>query len=132
MKKFKTLYEEINAESPIISIEKHHSNLNDKKTVNEINKNLDVMLTKSFSNLDDGLNSIKKILSMYSIQLPKIEYDNELKGNVNIPVSQFKSSGESHFNVTAPFREKDERHNFNMKYQIQNGIYKISAKISKL
>jgi predicted RNase H-like HicB family nuclease len=132
MKTFKQLYEEISTNVPVVSLEKNQVDLDDEQTVNEINRNLAITLEKAFSNLDEALNAAKKILSMYGIQLPKFDYSDLKKGKIVIPISQFKSSGESHYDVTAPFSERTEKHKFTFNYLLSGGIYDVEADVSDL
>ncbi len=132
MKTFKEfIYEQYNV--PIANVDKTEVDLNEPATVNEINKNLSIALSKDFSNIGDGLNAAKKILTMYGIELPQIHFKDLSKGKgvVTVPVGQFKSSGENHFNVTPPFGEKNEHHQFKFTYQLGNGVYDIHAEVTQ-
>jgi hypothetical protein len=116
---------------PVVSIEKTQVDLDDPNTVNEINKNLSIVLSKDFANIGEGLNAAKKVLTMYGIELPKIDFNHEDKGKEVISIGQYKSSGESHFNVTGPFQEKNEHHNFIFTYELKDGKYDVHAEVHK-
>lgn len=132
MKSFKEFISEMGYHVPVISIEKTEVDLNDDNTVNEINKNLSIALSKDFSNAGEGLNSAKKVLTMYGIELPEINFEHKEKGSVSVPISQFKSSGESHFNITPPMSEKNEKHKFIFNYELEDGTYDVSAEVKPL
>jgi hypothetical protein len=132
MKTFKEFISEISYNVPVVSIDKNQVDLDDENTVNELNKNLSIALSKDFSNSGEGLNAAKKILTMYGIELPEIDFKNKKEGSVSIPVSQYKSSGENHFDVTAPFTEKNEKHKFTFNYSLKDGKYDVSAEVTVL
>lgn len=132
MKTFKEFISEISYNVPVVSIDKNQVDIDDENTVNELNKNLSIALSKDFSNSGEGLNAAKKILTMYGIELPEIDFKNKKEGSVSIPISQYKSSGESHFSVTAPFTEKNEKHKFTFNYSLKDGKYDVSAEVSEL
>jgi len=132
MKTFREFISEISYNVPVVSIDKNQVDIDDENTVNELNKNLSIALSKDFSNSGEGLNAAKKILTMYGIELPEIDFKNKKEGSVSIPISQYKSSGESHFNVTAPFTEKNEKHKFTFNYSLKDGKYDVSAEVSEL
>lgn len=131
MKTFKQFISEAGVNVPVVSIEKTQVNINEPETVNEINKNLSIALSKDFVNCGEGLNAAKKVLTMYGIELPKIDFNHEGKGKVTVPISQFRSSGENHHNVTAPFGEKNEHHTFTFNYELKDGRYDVHAEVSR-
>jgi hypothetical protein len=130
MKKFKEFVLE-NYNAPIVSIEKTKVDLDDPETVNEINKNLSIATSIGFSDLGEAFDKIRKVLSMYSIELGKVEGTFAKKGSINIPISTHKSSGENHRNVTKPFGEFDEHHIFKFKFELVNGKYVVDAEVVK-
>lgn len=131
MKTFKQFYEEIIAGNvPVVSIEKNQVDLDDEETVNEVNRNLSLVLSKDFANATEGLNAARKILSMYGIELGDVNLKNDRKGKLTIPISQYKSSGESTIRITPPFFEKDARHEFTFIYELKDGKYDVHAEIA--
>lgn len=130
MKSFKTFVEE-NYNSPVVSIEKNHVNLDDGATLNELNKNLDIVLSVGFSDLDDALSKAKKILTMYGVEIGPININDERKGSLVIPITTHKDSGENFKNVSKPFGEFDENHIFKIDFERVDGIYKVSAGVTK-
>ena len=128
MKSFKSYISE-HYNFPVVSIEKHNVNLDDPSTLNELNKNIDIEMSVGFTNLGDALNKAKKVLSMYGIELDKVEFNDEKTGSLRIPFTTAKSSGESHKKVTAPFGEFNEHHIFKFDFNLVDGVYKISAEV---
>lgn len=133
MKSFKTFFSELQESYnvPVVSIEKTQVDLDNSETVNEINKNLSIALSKDFSSIEDGLNSAKKVLTMYGIELPKLEYKFARKGKISTEIGQYKSSGENIKDVTGPFREKNEFHNFSFEYELKDGKYDVKAEVKE-
>lgn len=134
MKTFKTFLKTLKESAfnvPVVSIEKTEVDLDNDDCINEINKNLSIVLTRDFSNVGDGLNTAKKVLSMYGIELPDVEVENNKKGTIKVSIAQFRSSGENHHNVTPPFFEKNEKHFFVYNYNLKDGKYDVSAEVYK-
>lgn len=130
MKTFKELLEDVATNVPVISIEKNEVDMDNVETVNEINRNLSMVLSKDFINVAEGLNSAKKILSMYGIELPDVKPRNDRKGTITTPIAQFRSSGEDHYTVTPPFYEKNHKHTFTYNYELKDGKYDVSAEVN--
>ena len=131
MKKFKDFVLEL-YHAPIISVEKHHNDISNEETINEINKNLSIALSVNFPNIEQGFDKAKKVLSMYGLELPSVKFKDEKKGSVNVPIAQKYSSGESIYDVTAPFQEKSpEKHYFVFSYVLEDGTYDIFAEVRK-
>ena len=131
MKTFRQYISELQANVPVISINRTMVDLDDPETVNEMNKNLSVALATGFSELGEALNKAKKILTMYGVEIGKVEDTYAKKGSLSIPISRHKSSGENHKNVTKPFGEFDEEHTFKFDFELIDGVYKIDAEVVK-
>lgn len=131
MKTFKKFVSEL-YHVPVISVEKHHNDISTEETINEINKNLSITLSMDFPNIEQGFDKAKKVLSMYGIEIPQEKFKNEKKGSIKVPITQKYSSGESIYDVTGPFQEKNpEKHYFVFSYVLENGKYDIFAEVRK-
>ena len=53
----------------------------------------------------------------------------EKKGSIVVSIGQYKTSGESHSNITGPFQEKNENHNFKFTYELKDGVYDIHSEV---
>lgn len=131
MKSFKEYISEIQCNAPIVSINKTMVDLDDPETVNEMNKNLSIATSAGFSELGEAFDKVRKILSMYSIELGKVQETFAKKGSLTVPISTHKSSGENHKNVTKPFGEFDENHIFKFNFELNNGRYDVKAEVIK-
>lgn len=132
MKSFKQFFSEVQLHVPIIPVEVTKFDLNDDATINELNKNLAVTMSVGFSNIEEAFNKVRKVLSMYSIQLPQTTFDDDMKGTIEVPLDQSEESGESHFDVTGPFQEKTKRHKLKFNYELKDGYYDANAEVVKL
>lgn len=132
MKTFKQFILEYGYDVPIVTIDKMNVDLDDDNTINEINKNLSITMARDFNNAEEGLNAAKKILTMYGIELPHLEFKNKTTGTISVPISQFSSSGENHYGVTPPFGEKTENHKFEYTYKQIDGRFDTKAKVIPL
>lgn len=124
--------EDIATNVPVVSIEKNQVDLDDEDTLNEINRNLSIILSRDFTSVGEGLTVAKKLLSMYGVELPYFEIKNNKKGVLTTPISQYRSSGESHFRITPPFYEKNFKNKFTYKYELKDGKYDVRAEVSRL
>jgi hypothetical protein len=127
MKSFKTLISEIQAHSPIVPVEATKFDLSTKEAVNEINKNLDTVLSVGFGSVGEAFNKVRKVLSMYRIELPQTEFNDEKRGSLEVPISQKDTSGENYYDVTGPNQEKVKDHKLKFSYKLLDGIYQTSA-----
>lgn len=130
MKSFKSFIEE-NYNSTVVSIEKNDVDLDNEETINELNKNLEIVLSVGFSNLESALNKAKKVLSMYGVEIGPVNINDEKKGSITIPITTHKDSGENFKFVSKPFGEFDENHIFKLSFERIDGIYKVSAGVNK-
>lgn len=130
MKNFKQFVSEL-YNTNVVSIEKNHNNINTEETLNELNKNLAIAVAGDFSNIGEALHKVKKILTMYGIEIGKVDISNEKSGNISIPVGKFSSSGEGFSKVTGPNQEDNETHRFNFKFSAKDGKYDVSASVVK-
>ena len=128
MKSYRTFISEL-YNAPLLSVDKHKADINNEETLNELNRNISVALSKDFSNVGEALSSVKKILSMYSIELPQINLTDKSSGKISVDVSMFSSSGENHKTVTKPFGEKNENHKFVFIYKLVDGKYDVHAEV---
>jgi hypothetical protein len=129
MKSFKTFISEIQAHSPIVPVDATKFDLKSKEAINEINKNLDTTLSVGFANVGEAFNRVRKVLSMYRIELPQTEFNDEKQGTISIPISQKDTSGENYFDVTGPNQEKTKDHTLKFSYKLLDGIYETSAEL---
>lgn len=126
---FKRLLSEIQAHSPIVPVEASKFDLKDEDTFNEINKNLDTTLSVGFSTVGEAFTKVRKILAMYRIELPQVDYVDNKAGTIKLPITQKDTSGENYFDVTGPAQEKAKDHMLFFSYKLSNGIYAVSAEI---
>lgn len=132
MKSFKQFISEVQLHVPIVPVEVTKFDLEDDSTINELNKNLAVTMSVGFGNIDEAFNKVRKVLSMYNIQVPQTTFDDDMEGSVEIPLDQSDESGESHYDVTGPFQEKTKKHKLKFSYELKDGYYDANAEVVKL
>jgi hypothetical protein len=125
----KKLLSEIQAHSPIVPVEASKFDLKNEETFEEINKNLDTTLSVGFSTVGEAFTKVRKVLAMYRIELPQVDYNDNKSGTIKIPITQKDTSGENYFDVTGPAQEKSKDHMLFFSYKLSNGIYAVSAEI---
>lgn len=133
MKSYKQFISEITAHVPVVSIDKNTSDLNNLRTVSEVNKNLKMQLNSEFSSLPEAMHKIKKILSMYSIEIPEIDSSHEINssGKMTMPINQGTVSGEKHSGIVTAQKDSENiaDKNITISYEQGNLGYKVSAEI---
>lgn len=131
MKRFKTFIAELQAHAPVVSIDHQTGNLHSHGAVAEINRNLAVLSGVGYQNIHSAFNTIKKLLESYGVHLETIDFEDETKGSLKIPLSPYQSSGESLKDVTPPFSEKNVKYNLTFAYNLgDEGLYNIKAVIN--
>lgn len=134
MKTYKEFVSEIYAaHAPVVSISKNHVDLNKDNTVNEVNKNLRTQLNPEFESLFSAISKIKKVLSMYSIELGDIadEHEDSVSGKLSIPIHQSIVSGEKHSGIVTSPEDSEEKNERQLEILYTQGKlgYKVIAKI---
>ena len=117
---------------PTASIDKEKVDLDCKSTVNEINRNLASTLSPEWSNPYQAWIKISKLLSFYSITLPRTLFDDDEAGEEVVAISQFGDVFGASLDgtVTAPDQNVDHEHFLYFYYGISdNGFYKCFAVI---
>lgn len=130
MKKFSQFVSEL-YNTNVVSIEKTHNDINKEEALNELNKNLGIAMAGDFVNIGEALHKVKKILSMYGIEIGEVNISNEDSGNIFIPINKFNSSGEGLSKVTGPGKENNETHSLKFNFSAKDGKYDVSAKVVK-
>jgi hypothetical protein len=90
MKKFRELFVECGCgHAPVVSLSKVMVNLDVQDTRDEINRNISAELSQDFATPAGAWMKIGKVLSMYNIFLPRLDYDNSRSGEKIIALLQF-------------------------------------------
>lgn len=127
MKTFKQFISEGGYNVPVVTVNKWKNDLSNPETIDEINKNLSISLSRGFSDVREGLQAAKKILSMYGIELPRIDFHNKNEGEEKVEVNQHNTSGEDTDGTTA---DQKKTHIFSFKYELKDGKFSAEAKLS--
>lgn len=133
MKTYRQFISEIQANVPVVSIDKQYANIHQPEGMYELNKNLALEVSTGFSDLREALNKIRKILAMYALKFPKedvVEMDKK-EGGFTFPVSYHETSGASLTNYLAPGQKSSNNFNLNINYKLEDGAYKVNAEVVK-
>ena len=131
MKSYKQFISEMQPNVPVVSIDRQYVNIHHEEGLLELNKNLEIRMSTGFSDLREALNKIRKILSMYALKFPKedvIELDKK-NGEFSFPVSYADIGGMSYKGYTAPGTETSNKFNLIIKYNMEKGVYNVSAEV---
>ena len=74
---------------PVVSISKDKVDLSKDATRNEINRNISAELSRHWMSPYGGWMKVRRILEMYSINLPKVIFEDEIDGEEVVALSQF-------------------------------------------
>lgn len=129
MKKFKQFFEDLT--STEISNEKHHVDMSHEDTIHEMNKKLSSVLNKPFTNTGNAFNHVRKVISMYGVQIPHFELKNDESGSHKIPLNQYPTTGETHTTVKPPFSDSSVEGILHFSYKLKDGRYEVDGKVVK-
>jgi len=74
---------------PVVSVYKDKVDLDKPDTRNEINRNIAAELSRQWMTPYGAWNKVRRILEMYSIELPKIIFQDSEEGEEVVAISQF-------------------------------------------
>jgi hypothetical protein len=118
---------------PIAHIEKSGSNLADKITRQELNRNLALAVNGNYMNPYSAWIRSSKVLSLFGITLPKVVFHDLEVGEEIVHIDQFGARSGAELNGTVEkMNNLDEvQHYFYFSYEMNdNGYYDIEAMIS--
>lgn len=124
MKKFKDYI--LEKYGSIVSLDKTGSDIKIPEIKNELNRNLDLILNRSYVTVEQALNKIRKILSMYSLDLPQIDSDDKKSDTIVVSIAH-KHFGYDEFSGDTGI-EADTKLKFS--YNLIDGLYKCKAEVS--
>jgi hypothetical protein len=125
MKSFKSFLSELAVLVPVVDIETTGTDVAIPEIKNQLNRNIDLTLRQSFVTIDQALVKLSKILAMYSLDIPKVDTDdnksdtlNLIVGHHNLKWDEFDGKIEN----TTPYILK-------FSYKLIDGLYKCSAEL---
>jgi len=130
MKSFAEFISEGGYHVPVVSLSKEKVDLEKFETRNEINRNLAAELSREWVNPYGGWRKVSKVLSMYSIALPNIIFQDAEEGEEVVAISQFGeiSGAELNGNVSAPHQPEESEWFLYYSYGIgESGFYEANA-----
>jgi hypothetical protein len=136
MKTFKKFLESVGYNVPVVSIERRRTSLNRPETLREINKNLSIALSVGFPSVGNAVMKARKILSMYGIELPKIEDEDmdwsDKEGTFSTLFHFRNVSGEKFDGSVDSPDEEDSEYKLILKYKLNGGKYDVSAEVKAI
>jgi hypothetical protein len=136
MKTFKKFLESVGYNVPVVSIERRRTSLNRPETLRELNKNLSIALSVGFPSVGNAVMKARKILSMYGIELPKIEDEDmdwsDKEGTFSTLFHFRNVSGEKFDGSVDSPDEEDSEYKLILKYKLNGGKYDVSAEVKAI
>ena len=127
MKTFKQFMVESFSLVPVVSIDTTGTDVSLPDVKNELNRNIDLIFRQSFVTVEEALQKLGKILSMYSLHIPQVD-SNDIKSNsITLVVGTNgvkwdEFDGRIDDSEAFPFRVK-------FSFKIIGGLYKCSAEL---
>jgi hypothetical protein len=131
MKTYKQFISEMQANVPVVSIDKQYNNIRDTSALEELNKNLSIEVSTGFSDMRQAFNKIRKILSMYALKAGSIDDSmmDKKSGKLSIPVSYGDISGASLHNYISPGTKSLGDFTLDVDFSQENGVYNVKASV---
>ena len=118
---------------PVVSISKDKVDLAKASTVNEINRNFAAELSRHWMTPYGGWKRICKVLEMYSIEVPRVLFQDAEAGEEVVAINQFghKFGATLDGVVTQPNDQNENEHYLYFNYEIdETGFYKCEAVVT--
>jgi hypothetical protein len=115
----------------VVSISKDKVDLSNEDTRNEINKNLAAVLSDTYINPYSGWLKSAKILSMYSIPLPRVLFKDAEEGEEVVAINQFGQVLGAKTDGSVELEPEDNEYYFYYDYGIgESGFYEVYAVVT--
>jgi hypothetical protein len=118
---------------PVVSISKEKVDLSKPSTVNEINRNLAAELSRNWMTPYGGWKKVCRILDMYSIEVPKVMFNDAEAGEEVVVIHQFghKFGASLDGTVTQPNDQNEPEYYLYYSYEIDDtGFYNSYAVVT--
>lgn len=125
MKSFKQFVSESFSLVPVVDIETSGTDVSIPEIKNELNRNLALILRQSFKTVEEAITKVNKILSMYSLDIPFIDFDNIKQNSVELPVGHHNlrwDEFDGKLESSIPYILK-------FSFVLNDGLYKCSAEL---
>ena len=124
MLKFKEFLKEYHV--PVVNISTTGNDVDIQEIKNELNRNLDLILTGNFVTVEQALNKVRKLLSMYNLDLPQIDSDDKKEDTIKVSV------GHQHLGYDEFTGKMDNfvPNTLQFSYKLIDGLYKCKAELS--
>lgn len=125
MKTFKEYISEAFSLAPVVDLTTNGTDVKIQEVKNQLNRNIDLTLRQNFQTVDEALSKLSKILAMYNLDIPRVEFGDLKQNSLKIPVG-LKGI------VWDEFAGKLEQLNpyyLKFSYVLNDGLYKCSAEL---
>ena len=125
MKTFKEYISEAFSLAPVVDLTTNGTDVKIQEVKNQLNRNIDLTLRQNFQTVDEALSKLSKILAMYNLDIPRVEFGDLKQNSLRIPVG-LKGI------VWDEFDGKMEQLNpyyLKFSYTLNDGLYKCSAEL---
>jgi len=110
---------------PVVDIETTGTDVSIPEIKNELNRNIDLVLHQSFKTVEEALQKLRKILALYTLDVPQVDVNDKKSGTLKLIVGHHNISWDE-------FKGKLENSNpfvVKFKYALIDGLYKCSAEL---
>lgn len=124
MKSFKQFINELSL-VPVVDLETSGTDINIPEIKNQLNRNLDLVLRQQFKTVDEALAKLSKILAMYNLDIPRVDFKDLKQNSLTIPVGTKALVWDE---LDGKMKESSPV-NLQFSYKLIDGLYKCSAEI---
>ena len=127
MKSYKQFVTEMFSLVPVVDITTTGTDVSIPEIKNELNRNIDIVLRQSFITVEEALQKISKILSMYALHIPQVDSNDIKSDSITLVVGTHsikwdELTGKVAEEDTFPFR-------LTFSFKLVDGLYKCSAEL---
>ena len=83
MKTFKEYISEAFSLAPVVDLTTNGTDVKIQEVKNQLNRNIDLTLRQNFQTVDEALSKLSKILAMYNLDIPRVEFGDLKQNSLN-------------------------------------------------
>lgn len=123
MKTYKKFISEL-YNAPVVNVSSTGYDTDIPEIKNELNRNLDLILSRQFVTVEEAIHTVRKLLSNYNLDLPQVDIDDVKEGSLKLDVN-YNHTGMDEFDGEF----KPDRKQLIFSFKLIDGLYKCIAEL---
>lgn len=123
MKSFKQFVKE--KYTPVVNITTTGFDVTIPEVKNEVNRNIDLIFNSSYVTVDEATNKLRKLLSMYNLDLPQLDTNDKKEDTIKLSVGHHHLGYDEFTGKIDNFVTTD----LTFSYKLVDGLYKCKAEL---